>query len=43
MMMIGLKEYGSKKMEERVFGQNGIGIYHEGKKGKTYKGYGAKE
>ena len=34
-MMTGLKEYGCKKMEDRVFGQNRIDIYHEGKQGKT--------
>jgi hypothetical protein len=41
--MIELKQYGCKKMEDRFFGQNRIGIYHEGKQGKTWKGYGAKE
>jgi hypothetical protein len=34
-MMIGLEEYGCEKMEDRVFGQNRIGIYHERKQGKT--------
>jgi hypothetical protein len=35
MMMTGFKEYWSKMMEERVFGQNRIDVYREGKQGKT--------
>jgi len=35
MMMIGLKEYRCKKMEDGVFGKNRIGIYHEEKQDKT--------
>ena len=34
-MIIGLKENGCKMIEDRVFGQNRIGIYREGKQDKT--------
>jgi hypothetical protein len=33
-MLIGLNEYGCKKMEDRVFGQSIIGIYREESKAK---------